>query len=386
MRARPPAWKLLSVVGISLFTAATLLMFEPPDMPFERFVQEFLLAFWTRPFMFGQSYGSTLLLLVKGAALAVALWFSARLIARVIRVFLDRTQLEEGRKFALQRISAKMIFVFGVLTGIHAFGLDIGNLAIFSGGLGIGLGLGFQSIAKNFASGLILLVEQPVKVGDRVEVAGLQGDIVTIGFRATWVRTNDNVVVVVPNSEFIELQVTNLTLNDRSVRINVPVGVSYDSDPELVQKCLYAAVRSHPDVLDDPKPDVIFKGFGDSSLDFNVRIWTAKRVTNPGVLASEVYFRVYSALKRDGIDIPYPQRDIHIRSVSETIPAAWSANGEPITAGSVPTSAQFRGSAGASVAASAGPNIEQGRQPRPDEVSIRKPRPEGVSDISAQDS
>ena len=365
----------MAVVGVCLLTAGVMLLIQPPDMPLRMIVQQFLVAFWDRPFAFGESYGSLVLLAVKAAALIVALWYSARLLGRVIRFFLDRTQLEEGRKFALQRISAKVIFVFGLFSGIHAAGLDVGNLAVFSGGLGIGLGLGFQTIAKNFASGLILLFEQPVKVGDRVEVAGLQGDIVTIGFRATWVRTNDNVVVVVPNSEFIELQVTNLTLNDRSVRINVPVSVDYSSDPERVRKCLMDVARSHPDVLETPKPDVIFKGFGDSAMDFNLRIWTAKRVTNPGVMASELYFKMHFLLLRDGIQIPYPQRDIHIRSITDAIATAMPAASASMADGSAPNSPHLSGRPASSVNAQAGLESREEASAAEGEIAGQNPRP-----------
>jgi len=255
--------------------------------------------------------------------LVVILWFATKLASRIFRVrFLDRTHLEEGRKFALQRIVGYSLFTFGALTGVHAIGVDVGSIAVFSGALGIGLGLGFQTIAKNFASGLILLFEQPVKVGDRVQVGNLQGNIVTIGSRATWVRTNDNVVMIVPNSEFIEQQVTNLTLNDRIVRINVPLGVSYASNPEHVRDILMVVGRGHPDVLEEPEPDVIFTGFGQSSLDFDLRIWTANQVSTPRVIASQLYFEIFAALKREGVEIPFPQRDLHVRSVRNVAPGS----------------------------------------------------------------
>ena len=246
-------WKWLVALVCVVALAIALLMAEPPDVPALVWLSDFLAALWTRPFFSGESYGSTLLLVVKATALLVVLWFATKLASRIVRVrFLDRTHLDEGRKFALQRIVACSLFVFGALTSVHALGVDVGSVALFSGALGIGLGLGFQTIAKNFASGLILLFEQPVKVGDRVQVGDLQGDIVTIGSRATWVRSNDNVVMIVPNSEFIEQRVTNLTLNDRNVRINVPLGVSYASDPERVRAILIEVGRAHPDVLEDP--------------------------------------------------------------------------------------------------------------------------------------
>ena len=121
--------------------------------------------------------------------------------------------------------------------------------------------------------------------------------------------------MIVPNSEFIERRVTNLTLIDRNVRITVPVGVSYASDPEQVRSLLLEAARGHPDVLQELSPDVIFAGFGDSSLDFELRVWTSRQVTTPRVIASELYFQIFAALKSAGIEIPFPQRDLHVRSL-----------------------------------------------------------------------
>ncbi len=313
-------WKWIAALVCLSGLALALLMAEPPTGPFLVVLSDFLVALWNRPFFSEASYGSTLLLVLQGTVLVVFLWFAARLVSRSIRVrFLDRIDLDEGHKFALQRIIAYSLFVFGALTAVHAIGLDVGTITVFSGALGIGLGLGFQTIAKNFASGLILLFEQPVKVGDRVEVGDLQGNIVTIRARATWVRTNDNVVMIVPNSEFIESRVTNLTLNDRNVRINVPLGVSYESDPEHVREILLEVGQAHPDVLQDPAPDVIFTGFGDSSLNFDLRVWTTRQVTTPRVIASELYFKLFAAFKREGIEIPFPQRDLHVRSVTDAL-------------------------------------------------------------------
>lgn len=323
-------WKWLAAFVLLAAVAIALLMAEPPDVPVLELVSDFLFEIWTRPFFADQSYGATLLLVIQATVVVVLLWFGSRLAGRFVRArFLDRTPLDQGRKFALQRIIAYSLFVFGVLTGVHASGVDLGSITVFSGALGIGLGLGFQTIAKNFASGLILLLEQTVKVGDRVEVGTLQGDIVTIRFRATWVRTNDNVVIIVPNSEFIEQQVTNLTLNDRSVRINVPLGVSYSSDPEHVRSILLEVARSHHDVLDDPQPNVIFTGFGDSSLDFELRVWTATRVITPRKFASELYFAIFEALRHEGIEIPFPQRDLHVRSVINSLAGSRFATDVP---------------------------------------------------------
>lgn len=242
---------------------------------------------------------------------------------------LDKTTLDEGKKFSFQRGVSIFMISLGVLMGLHFIGLDLTSFALFTGAIGIGIGLGFQNIAKNFASGLVLLIESSVKVGDRIEIEGLQGDIVFIGSRGTWVRTNENVVIIVPNTEFIEGRVTNWTANDRKVRINIPLGVSYDSDPARVREVLLEVANDHPDVLEDPAPDVIFTSFGESSLDFELRIWTSRQVTTPRIITSDIYFKVFAAFKREDIEIPFPQRDLHLRSSSVPFAVDPSNHREP---------------------------------------------------------
>ncbi len=316
----------------------------------------FLWDFWSRPFSTVGSFGATLMLAVKALILVLVLWLATRAISKMIRArLLDRTPLDEGHKFALQRIIAYTLFAVGATSALNAFGLDLSGVAVFSGGLGIGVGLGFQTIAKDFASGLILLFEQPVKVGDRVQVGSLQGSIVTIGSRATCVRTNDNVVIVVPNSEFIEQRVTNLTLDDRFVRIKVPFGVSYSSDPEVVRSLATEVASVHPDVLESPEPDVIFRGFGDSSLDFELRIWTTRQIERPQVITSDMYFGLFASLKAHGIEIPFPQRDLHLRS-AEAVEPYLAALGSRGTSGESPRPPGADGSAGRSAAPGAGPS------------------------------
>lgn len=244
---------------------------------------------------------------------------------------LDKTTLDEGKKFSFQRGISIFMISLGVLMGLHFIGLDLTSFALFTGAIGIGIGLGFQNIAKNFASGLVLLIESSVKVGDRIEIEGLQGDIVYIGSRGTWVRTNENVVIIVPNTEFIEGRVTNWTANDRKVRINIPLGVSYDSDPERVREVLLEVANDHPDVLEDPAPDVIFTSFGESSLDFELRIWTSRQVTTPRIITSDIYFKVFAAFKREDIEIPFPQRDLHLRSSSVPFAVDPSSQGQSST-------------------------------------------------------
>ena len=275
---------------------------------------------FTFPILNFGEFQLTLALVYRALVMLGLVWVTTQASTRIVRrTILDYTDLDEGRKYSVQRMVAYLVFALGTVSAVQVLGLDISTVAVFGGALGIGVGLGFQSMAKNFASGLLLLLEHPVKVGDRVTVAGLQGDIMRIGSRGTWVRTNDNLVMIVPNSEFVDGMVTNLTANDRRVRIPVPLGVSYGSDPEHVRSVLLEVANGHPDVLENPRPDVIFTGFGDSSLDFELRIHTSSRVTRPRLIRSEVYFEVFAAFKREGIEIPFPQRDVHVRTVAPSV-------------------------------------------------------------------
>ncbi len=227
--------------------------------------------------------------------------------------------MDQGLQYALSVGIGYLIFFLGLTIGLQSLGLDLSSLAFLGGAIGIGIGVGLQAIINNFVSGLILLVERPIKVGDRVEIENLAGDVIKISARCTWVRTNDNVVIIVPNSEFTSQRVTNWTANDRSVRITLKVGASYKSDPEQVRRLLLSVAGSHPDVLADPAPDVIFTAFGDSSLDFELRVWTMNQVRTPQILKSDLYFSIFSLFKQEGIEIPYPQRDLHVRSVAMPI-------------------------------------------------------------------
>jgi small-conductance mechanosensitive channel len=235
---------------------------------------------------------------------------------------LVRTSLNPGQQYAFAQITAYLVFLFGLLVGLQWAGVNMSSLVILGGAVGIGVGFGLQNIANNFVSGIILLMERPIQVGDRVEVGNTNGDVVKIAARSTWIRTNDNVVMIIPNSEFINSHVTNWTANDRQVRFAIPLGVSYSSDPEVVREILEEVAGRHPDVLTLPPPEVLFTGFGDSSLDFELRVWTITRVQFPKILASEIYFMIFKAFKEHGIEIPFPQRDLHVKSVSVPIPVS----------------------------------------------------------------
>ncbi len=263
---------------------------------------------------------------LKGVVFLLLLGLFSGWMRRFLRdKVLTHTSLDTGQRYALARVCGYTVFLLGLLVGVQSAGVNLNSLLLVGGAVGIGIGLGLQNIANNFISGIILLIERPIKVGDRVEVEGVYGDVVRIVARSTWVRTNDNVVIIVPNSQFIENRVINWTANDRRVRFSVPFGVSYGSNPDQVRDVVLAVARANPDVLRDRASDVIFTGFGDSALNFELRVWTETGVQNPKVLASDLYFAMFRAFRERGIEIPFPQRDLHLKSVAVSIPVTGKA-------------------------------------------------------------
>jgi len=227
---------------------------------------------------------------------------------------LTRSGIEIGAGHAISVIVKYVMVSIGFVVILQSAGIDLSALTVLAGALGLGLSFGLQNITSNLVSGLIVLIERPIKVGDRIEVAGVTGDVKNIALRATTICTNDNIEIIVPNSEFISGNIINWSHSSRDVRVSLPVGVSYSSDPELVYQILLDVALKHDGVLADPAPSVIFKGFGDSALDFVLRVSTRTYVTTPGVLQSKLNFAIFKEFKRNKIEVPFPQRDLHLRS------------------------------------------------------------------------
>jgi small-conductance mechanosensitive channel len=181
------------------------------------------------------------------------------------------------------------------------------------GALGVGIGFGLQNVVNNFVSGLILLYERPVQKSDIVEVGSLLGEVRRIGIRSSTVRTYDGAEVIVPNASLISQEVVNWTLSDRTRRIEIPLGVAYGTDPGRLIDLLLTAVKGQRGVLETPQPVALFQGFGDSSLDFVVRFWTAE-FDRWSQVSSDVRASIYEAVRQAGIEIPFPQRDLHLRT------------------------------------------------------------------------
>lgn len=206
------------------------------------------------------------------------------------------------------------ILTVGTLVILQSAGLDLSTLTVLAGAIGIGLGFGLQNVANNFISGLIILFERPIKVGDRIELSEIMGQVMRIGLRSTTVLTNDNISIIIPNADFISNNVINWNHTDDIVRLRLPIGVSYNSDPKRVVEVLEAAIKNVDGVLIDRKSDVILDSFDESSIKFFVRVWTKDLSKKPGILKHNVNMAIWEALKKEKISIPFPQMDLHVKS------------------------------------------------------------------------
>lgn len=231
------------------------------------------------------------------------------------RQLFDRRQYDRGVRDAVKKLLHYTLVLIGFLLAAGVAGFELRNFMVLAGAFGIGIGFGLQDIVNNFLSGIILLFERPIKVGDGVLVDGEYGTVLRIGLRSTVVETLDQAELIVPNSQLISQKLTNWTLSTRRVRVMIPVGVAYGSNLELVLKVLAAAGEQHPDVLAYPQPSPIFVQFGESSLDFELRVWISDVDKRPRV-KSELLLYIDQRFRQAGVEIPFPQRDLHLRTVA----------------------------------------------------------------------
>ena len=230
---------------------------------------------------------------------------------------LVKANVDRGARNSIGLIARVLFMFIGSIVIIQAAGIDMSSLSLLAGALGVGIGFGLQNITDNFISGIIILFEKPIKVGDRIVVGGTEGDVINISVRATTILTNENISIIVPNSEFISSRVINWSHNDRNIRFDLPVGVSYSEDPAKVRKVLLDVAKKNEHVLKHPEPIVFFDEFADSSLNFTLGIWTSTFTDKPRRLKSELYFEIFKQFKKEGIEIPFPQRDVYIKSQPE---------------------------------------------------------------------
>jgi potassium-dependent mechanosensitive channel len=247
--------------------------------------------------------------------LAIAIFLASRAISEWIkRRLLHR--LERGVREAIATITGYVLALFGLLILLQTAGINLSSLTVLAGTVGIGFAFGLQNLTSNFVSGLTLLFEQPIKVGDYVEIDGLLGTVEKISMRSTIVRTPDDLFVIVPNLRFVEQNIINWSYHAPRCRIHIPVSVAYGSDSVLVTEALLAAARRESLVMSSPAPKVWFRSFGESSLDFELLVWIDRpEETEP--IRSSLNFLIERELNQRQIDIPYPQRDVHIRNLQE---------------------------------------------------------------------
>ncbi len=256
------------------------------------------------------------LIVVFGTGMVLTRWFQKLLRTTV----LPRTRLDLGGQTALVTGVGYVGLTLAALIAVSAAGLNLSSLAVVAGALSVGIGFGLQTIVSNFVSGIILLIERPIKEGDWIEVSGYSGVVRKIAVRSTRIETFDQHDVIVPNSDLIAGTVKNMTLSSKTGRLVIPVGIAYGSDLEATRRIMLDAAANNQMVMRQPAPAVMFIGLGESSLDFELRCYLHE--VGAGVSArSEILFEIYNELGKAGIEIPFPQRDIHLRDIDRLIEA-----------------------------------------------------------------
>lgn len=256
-------------------------------------------------------------LTLGGIGIAILIFLGSLIFSSVIqrvvfRKIVKTARLEEGVAFAIGRIVHYGIVILGVFLATQVIGLNLGSLAVLFGFLGVGIGLGLQNVTANFVAGLIILFERPISIGDFVDVDDRIGKVTSINMRTTYIQTLDRVTVIIPNSKFIDNHLTNWSIIDPKVRIHCPVGVAYGSDVPKVKELLLKVAGDHGEVLENPQPEVWFKGFGNSSLDFELLVWINNAAREEPV-RSEINFAIDDAFRAADVVIPFPQRDLNLK-------------------------------------------------------------------------
>lgn len=252
-------------------------------------------------------------------AFLLTVW-AAYLLSAFLRFILQedvypRLGIPVGLSYAASSLLNYVILSLGVVAGLAVLGLDLTKVTVLAGALGVGIGFGLQSVVNNFVSGLILLFERPIHVGDNIEVGEQQGEVRRIGIRASTIRTRQGAEIIIPNAQLVTDKVTNWTLSDQLRRIELPVGVNYGAPPNEVIRVLERVARAHPRVMRVPPPHGLFVGFGDSSLNFELRAWTDEFSDWPRI-RSDLAVAVHDAVAEAGWTIPFPQREVRVLNLS----------------------------------------------------------------------
>ncbi|HBX23368.1 MAG TPA: mechanosensitive ion channel protein MscS [Desulfotomaculum sp.] len=269
-------------------------------------------------FTIGSTPVTTLTFLIPAIIISLSIKFSNLLSRFLLHRVYKKYELDHGTQYTFTRLLHYVIIVVSILVALPAIGFNLSILTVFAGVAGIGIGFGIGNIASNFISGLIILFERPIKVGDRIKIGELHCDVKNISIRSTVVRTRNNEHIIIPNSQFIESQVMNWSYGDPMVREKILIGVAYGSDVRLLERLLLQTACEHNDIMDDPPPRVDFLNFGDSALEFRLLYWIPNPVLRTRV-KSALNFRINELLLEHGVEIPFPQRDLHLRSVDAKV-------------------------------------------------------------------
>lgn len=274
-----------------------------------------LRTFLEMPFLkLGETQITLLSILYLALLLLLLIYLSGKVRKVLVNRLLAKRGVNVGVREATGTIVRYVILFIGLLVILQTVGIDLTALSILTGAVGLGIGFGLQNIASNFISGLIILFERPVRIGDRIAVGDVEGDVMRIGARSTTVLTNDNIDIIIPNSKLITENVVNWTHRERTVRFRIPVTVAYNTDPRKLEKVLLEAANEVPDILTAPAPGVRFIALGENGLEFELRAWTTSLVQRKGKFVSQINFAIYDKFKEHEIEVPYPQRDVHIRT------------------------------------------------------------------------
>jgi len=283
--------------------------------------------------------------LLAAAAVAFLGYALSWLLRRAITASAAGKRMDESVRYSLSRVLhyALLFLTFIVILGV--LGVDVTSIAVAAGGLGIGLGFGLQTIASNFVSGLILLFERPIRIGDRISLADPASDsldttngfVRAINLRATVIETPDNFVLIVPNSEFVNTTIINWSQGEPRIRLRLKIGVAYHSDLDQVTRILHEAARAHPGVLDDPAPDVWFVDTADSALEFVLLAWISD-IRQRKKIESELRYAIVRGFRAEGVTIPFPQRDVYLKQADSAPPPPAPGWGPTASAPEAPSS------------------------------------------------
>ncbi len=273
----------------------------------------------------GETRVTAYMVLLAAVAFYATIQFSWLLRALLDSEFFPRSAIDRGIRDSIKKLLHYSLMLIGFVFALSLLGVTLQNFVVLAGAFGIGIGFGLQNIVNNFVCGLILLFERPIKVGDMIMIDSDFANVKKIGLRSTTIETFDLSEIIVPNSDLISQKVTNWTLSSEQSRVVVPVGVAYGSDVPLVLTILKECAERHAKVLDTPAPSIIFTAFGASSLDFELRVWVAD-INFRLSIKSDLLQAIDEQFRLANVEIPFPQRDLHLRSIDEAILAQLSSD------------------------------------------------------------